>query len=510
MNVKKTLIVLLCVILCVVFVACDGVYTPGNTPSGTGGNTDNNGGDTGDDDISDDDLEEGVFSVKLITNEGQSLGPNPNLTKINAIWTNLSSNNGAYVSAAFDSMGRARVSGLDGDYAVTISSLPDGYAYNPNIYTATNDEPHLEIVLYELKTIADTECSGSNWGTDVCVIDGSGAYCAVLTAANFESGVRFRFEPRMQGEYSITSMIDVTSNKINPYLDFHYGNAGGFVNSTPATVQDGGGEENTYTKNFRFTITLEAKKVGNPYYFRIYATSLDKNVFPVKVYFILERDGEVTTVNKYKSDAVQPAHDFAASADVAFSDVSGTMQFFAYYKDGYEIDNNGLLDGKIVKLNPADGFYWIYDYERNDRGEAVYDSSGNLNLTEPLHRLYASLNYNQVSDQGFTGDDVKLGWIEGKNDTNQTVYYNYKSFVEAYKEASMKGVTNFDGNIEGSNIYPVTEELKLFMQRFSITNRYFNDGSGFGEFTVDNNGNSIPLYKSTESNQWLFACGYFD
>ena len=39
-----------------------------------------------------------------------------------------------------DSEGYAKIK-LDGDFNVILSKTPEGYTYNPNIYTASNDEP---------------------------------------------------------------------------------------------------------------------------------------------------------------------------------------------------------------------------------------------------------------------------------------------------------------------------------------------------------------------------------
>lgn len=480
--------------MCVVFVACDGVYTPGNLPSGsTGGNNGSNNGGNGGGSSSDDDWGEDAFTVQLINNKGEKIPSNPNYSNINAIWTNVASSNGAYVTAAFDKTGKASATGLDGDYSVTLSALPDGYTYNPNIYTATSDNPHIEIVLYELNSINDTGRQGTNWYDDVCEITEIGAYRVVLTADNFEDGVRFQYEPQYQGDYSIESMIDVTANKVNPYIDLHNGTVG-FVNPNPYETRDGGGEENTYTKNFKWTISLTDRYKGNCYNFRIYATTLDKNVFPVTVDFILDRDGEVTAVNKYQRTTVEATHDFEAAAADAFEGTAGKT--FTYYAD-YG-DNNGTLDGTYVEFNSEDGYYYITKERKWNISAESYEI---VSLETPL-RLYASLKRNEVSDQGFTGEQVSLGWIEGKlsdlddgtssgagddEDRNKTRYFNYSSFVKKYADYSQ------------NDLYPVTKELKIFMQRFSISQRYFNDGSGYAE----------AVYQSTESNQWLFACGYF-
>ena len=46
----------------------------------------------------------------------------------------------------------------------------------------------------------------------------------------------------------------------------------------------------------------------------------------------------------------------------------------------------------------------------------------------------------------------------------------------------------------------ITNELKEFLQKFSISQRLFFDGGGFVE--------STGVY-AIEEHQWLFACGYY-
>ena len=58
--------------------------------------------------------------------------------------------------------------------------------------------------------------------------------------------------------------------------------------------------------------------------------------------------------------------------------------------------------------------------------------------------------------------------------------------------------TNQDG------VYGVTAELKEFLQQYSTSQLLFMDGNGWVETNPD-----IQIY-STEEDQWLFACGYYE
>ncbi len=55
-------------------------------------------------------------------------------------------------------------------------------------------------------------------------------------------------------------------------------------------------------------------------------------------------------------------------------------------------------------------------------------------------------------------------------------------------------------NISVGGRAPVTEELKIFLQKLSESQRYFADGNGW----VEEGG-----YTAFEDSQWLFACGYY-
>lgn len=461
-KIERILFFIICISLVVFTCACNGTYINGNFTQKPSDNT--SGGSSGNSGSDDE-----VFTVLIEPDEEIT---QVEMSSIQVIWTNLESNNGAYYTSYCNAFGQAIMSGLDGEYRVTLNNLPENYTYNPNIYDVNNDNRDISIRLYKITTIVGG-ATGSDWFNDVCKISTTGVYRAVLTEDNFESGIRFKYEPTFAGDYSIESMIDITANKLNPYLDKHNGSSQ-FVNLTPEYVIDGGGEENTYTKNFRLEIQLTNNMIGNNFCFRIWAECRDKTVFPINVDFILERDGEYSgTGRNYESITVIPEHDFEAAEESAFADSVGTFTHISAFAG-----NNGLLDGNDVKFFEDDGYYYVV----NAKGEKY-------------KRLYAMLGKDFVfmetsSGRGLLDSGISLRWIESYDEIkHKKVYYNYYSFIHDYY-----GDYLYDGAY-----YPVTQELMLFLQRFSIANRYFNDGNSLAE----------EYYQSTESNQWLFACGYF-
>ena len=96
---------------------------------------------------------------------------------------------------------------------------------------------------------------------------------------------------------------------------------------------------------------------------------------------------------------------------------------------------------------------------------------------------------------------------------------NYKFFIESYASAQQMCMQVLGGAIECSKEYegllgyasivnsdgaaPVTRELMEFLQKYSVNQVLFMDGDGWAE-------TGEPPYESTEKDQWLFACGYYE
>ena len=125
----------------------------------------------------------------------------------------------SFHNAEIDAEGKASVTGLDGDYRVTLSKLPEGYAYNPNIYTATNDFRNVTIELYPL-----TQIKLRNTSLYKCIsVKTTGFYHIQIEEPGDE--IHFEFAPKKSGTYTVESMIDVTANDINPYANYYGANA---------------------------------------------------------------------------------------------------------------------------------------------------------------------------------------------------------------------------------------------------------------------------------------------
>ena len=196
-----------------------------------------------------------------------------------------------------------------------------------------------------------------------------------------------------------------------------------------------------------------------------------------------------------------------------------------YFNHYYDLDKGKTwqtpaetISGKVVLLesnyryNEKTGFYHKYDETKyTDDSENGYGFG------------YGPILYADISVATRTGilDDALIN-IEYRGNKALTVSNgteNYKLFVEGYNHAQSSSLTTYGGYIELDEAYtnlkgyhdiansdgavPVTEEVRQFLQKYSVNQVMFMDGDGWAE-TGD-----IP-YESAENSQWLFACGYYE
>lgn len=414
--------------------------------------------------------EEGEFKVRLLWQGREFTKDNyPRITSLQAQWTDKET--GEVYRANFNQSGVASTDRLDGDYSVTLVSLPTGFTYEPNSYSATNDFKEVSISLYQLTPIrlnsTPYEPPPVNGGY-YYTIDTIGAFRVELKSDTDK--IFFMYKPSQQGVYSFTTMVDVTADEINPILDVHKGNAQ-YINAAPDATQDGGGAENLYTKNVKWQYEIAANEVGGVFIFRLYSTSRNKDAYPLTVDFILDRDGDFT--NQYAtSEEVMVTEDFDSVPPEVISPV-GTFVFCA--DRGRDTTNKEApktpLDMRQVKLN-EDGYY--YYYENGEWGS----------------RLYAKIDApTQISNEAFLGTHMaaSLTYVYNKKDTTPRNYYY---FVQTYA-----------AHCNSQGCYPVNEEIRLFLQRYALAQRYFFDGFGWAETSAG--------YNSDEDSMWMYACGYY-
>ena len=442
-------------------------YTP---PSNSGGETDvtkpgddNPGGNP--DDTADD-----PFTVSLVYGGLPFIPDEP----VSAYWYEQMS--GDVYSAPFGEDGIAVKSGIAGEFRVTLSALPVKkdiygrrieYTYDPNEYSATTSKKEVKITLYAL---SPTSGSGSDKYTNSIRIGLDSGNIAAFRATVQYSGqtIFFRYAPTEAGVYAVRTLVDVTANVINPLLDVYYGSVG-WVSDEPVETVDGGGVENTFTKNLKWEMAIGEEFLGNGFIFGIRAVGLNANAFPIDIDFVLDKDREFDG-EKSEYVEVQPQEEFRQAGKE-----SGTFRYAA------SLMPNNELNEKLFRLwskeDGGDGYYHFF--------EETYDEiTGETKITYGA-TLYAKINKDCAIIETETGTgfmDSRMNRRFGGKD--------YNLFISQYASY-----------VNGDGAYPVTEELKEFLQGFSNSQSLFNDGDGIAEKWYG--------YNSSETNQWLFACGYY-
>jgi len=430
----------------------------------------------------------------------------------------------SYNTVTLGKDGKAECYGLDGDYSVTLINLPSNYTYNPNIYSVNNDSRD---VVIELMTI--TPAFGD--GTDVykCImLSGPGVYRAKITRDGQE--IFYEFEPTRAGTYYIESLMDISAGMYNPIVDIY---AGSFAYKVREKRVDGGGASQGYTTNFKHVVEIDESFIGNVYTFAVLLEGKDAT-YPTNVDFAITYEGGYNydwTVSGFvypdfiPNDSSYPTwHSryttYLASDRAKYGDAN-------YNIASVRIDNKNVFDQQYFKLSPDDGYYHVFDLERY----AAYGGWGPI--------LYANISIpTEFIDSAFN----QIEYAGNKALTVSGGTENYKLFIEGYSRLVQSdssyfclsncacvpangGMCAIEDNCQkctddcrhiynkyrGQRGYadiaiegrcPVTEELKEFLQKYSVNQKLFSDGNGWAE-------QHVPRYDAYEDSQWLFACGYY-
>lgn len=499
----------LLLVICLIFTSC-GEYVPAIL----GGTNITDEGGSSDDPIND----ENAFTVCLSYN-GELYIP---LTEIEVRWQDGVS----YHSAKIGEDGFARVSGLDGEYKVTLSNVPEGYAYDPNAYVATNDKRNIVIEIY--RTI---EATGTGTGLYSCLnVSATGPYVVDIQSEKTE--VFFEFSPSKSGTYSVVSWTDATENEFNPICNYYGANR--FFKTFQYAV-DGGGAESSYTKNFKLEVEIADEMISDggqvTFTFSIKATSKNGKL-PAKIYFAIMLDGEFSlSLSNPKimvpQAELEPQREYGDEYTFVGAEIRKTVNG----------NTANIFDGSMYKLWPksegGDDYYHLYDPEAYPESHG-YGPILYAFITRPCRFIDSALNTVELAGN-------KMLTVSAGTE-------NYKLFIEGFNALLVDPpgdngpyfcVTNCpcrnDSDCPGAclescekchpdcrpcpeegmhhkgyadycnsdGVYGVTQELKDFLQKLCVTQLLYFDGSGFVETHP-----TIPIYAG-EDDQWLFACGYY-
>ena len=439
-------------------------------------------------------------------------------------------------SAPIGQDGVARVGGLDGDYRVRLTDIPAGYTYNPNAYTATNDNRNIKIELYRIVT---TRGHGDQLYNAI-EIKNTGLYCVELTSPTHE--IFFEFAPPKSGTYSMESWMDTIDNKVNPQAKYYGANR--FFKQYQYTA-DGGGAEGTYTKNFKLDVQIADEMISDggqvTFSFSVLSTSTD-GVYPIQVYFAITLDGEFS-LNHTNAQLMFPTDEHLERAE----EYDSSKYEFVGAEFAQTVGSNSanVFDGDNYKLWPlsegGDNYYHLFDEEKypetHGYGPILYayvssacrfmdtpfttvEMRGNKALTvskgtENYKLFIEGFGGLVVDPPGDNGpyfcvtncpcrennqcESAKLGFANGAcSDACEECHVDCRRCpTEAFGMAGYGDYCNSDG------VTAVTEELKQFLQKYSVNQLLFFDGNGFVETNP-----AVSVY-AAEEDQWLFACGYY-
>ncbi len=449
--------------------------------------------------------------------------------------------------AQVDDHGVARIDGLDGDYHVTLSGVPNEYVYDPNSHMATNDERSIIVGLHTVNRL-------TGLGTDL--YDGCyqfsklGVYSVELESA--DDVLYFQYAPQGSGTYTIESWADTNADNINPYIKVYGGSSE--YKYYLKDINDGG-PEGSYTINFIHTVQMADEHIGATgqavYTFALMADAKNGK-YPITVTFAVKRNGGFELdYDGRETEMAVPTFDFSTFAPEAhiygsdytltypeYQSTEGTKTVYAFDESRFKLWKKEL---------GGDGFYHLYDEER------YADASTNNPGYGPI--LYANIaTPTRFIDTAFTLIEYEAGSNPLKiiNKALTISGINYKHFIEGYEFLSTYGniadigsyycvngcpchttadKTNWAcppsctkclsscrrcpeeligkkgygdiASIEGlGGRVPVTEELREFLYDYAVKQQFFYDGIGSLE-------KSSPAYRSLGKSDWLFACCYY-
>lgn len=477
-----------------------GHYSDGNGNNGNGDDPGNHPSKPGEGD--EEELEVLTFTVTLTLNGATYT----NTEGLKAIWSNRY---GMYDAEFVD--GVATIKGLDGEYHVTLSGLPDDgtdYTYDRSGIYANNIKRDVEVELLKILT-PTPNFNGwygmSELGTYRATVNGrSSAKPSTITGSSTGGLIVYYFMPMEPGWYTITSWVDTTENKVNPKLHRFNGQVGGGFAYYDTTI-DGGGASGTYTKNFKLEYKIFDEEVGNAQIFAIAADSTKG--YPVNVEFTIKYEGEY--YNPYQGEPVYANGPYRM---VPNSDpiISGKTWRYVYWDNRTGTANTGapvyLLDESRVKLNREDGFYYLYDEElyaeNNGYGPLLF-----AKLTRDCE-VFWTMDMGVRIDGGFNWNGANGGLVSCVID-GKDYSYMISTLTDELGNRTI-GYASYCNTTYG--VHPVNEEIQEFLMGYAHRERFFDDGNGWAELPLqpgDEPSKDNVVLNSGEESKWLFACGYF-
>ncbi len=464
-NIMKKLIALLLLLSTLLITACDGVYHEGEAPGGNEGEGEGStpGGGTETEDPF-------TVYVRWFNPTYKEYEPYVQDEPLTVQWTNGYD----YYTATLGEDSKAQVTGLDGDYNVTLQGLDTTYAYNSNAYIATNYEKDVVIDVYTVRPVSTR--GGKGGGLYNCIgLSELAVYSASIKSST--STIYFEFEPKVAGTYSVESWVDVTASEYNPYIDVYTGT---FAAKYLSHTLDDGGISSGFTQNFRYVVEISDDMIGNVFTFAVRCASKN-DLYPANVNFAIQLDGGFTGQN-YEKQLITPDEELADTYDYLRG--LGAMEYsefasFAHSITGYDSTSyGGLFDlhmlPKTYELLSSITFpTWN---AQNLRFEIDGASVNHKTLYELM----------QLSSRYFAVD----AYVEA--------YENGGAAFDALNENYAKGMIYYLVKCRFNNSGTITYADSSYSVNVSGTNRRVFDGSKFKYWAKADGGDGFYHYYDEE------------
>ena len=532
-KLKKPISVLILLVMLLSLFSCEEyIYATGGGSGGGGSGESEGGGGTQQPELNNDPTDDFTVTVKV---NGQSYSPRMD---IDVYW-----NDGQSVHVApLNKQGVARIDGLDGDYRVTLSAVPNEYTYDPNTHIATNDDRNIELNLYPLNIL-----TGGGTGIYDCYkFSYTGVYSAVIEKPG--DAIFFEYAPREEGVYTIESWIDTTEDSVNPYVDVYLGSTQ--YKQYEKTTNDGG-PEGSYTINFVHQVQIVSEQISGGgqavYTFAVKAES-KYNKYPITVTFAVKLNDEIKPTPLRPSESYGmaiPTFDFS-DYDVNDHEYGSgyTVKYPQYAFPGQA--GTYVFDQKLVKLwekkDGGDGFYHMYDEEKyadnggfgpilyanitsvcrfidapfstiEYRGDEVINNAlsvGNLNYKQFIEGYDKLATYGNINGGSYYCVSVCPCHNQSQSTKNWACDEECTTCLDDCRRcpAELIGKKGYASYANSDGVVPVTEELKEFLYAYANSPRaqLFRDGAGY----IDGADWGGVRYQAPTGSEWLFACLYYE
>lgn len=404
---------------------------------------------------------------------------NPGDEKVEVVWHGETTDTIVEVG----SNGEANAGVLDGDYDIYLIGLPEKYSYNPNIYRATGNSRHIDIIIVDI-TKPEKGDGGVNAKPEAMAIYRSGG-CYVINyygtyRVTCQKGQYFYFEyqPTSSGRYLVQSWANIYEDEVNPTVEIYTGTVGFKMYSETRDV-GGPALDGGFSKNFSYEINLSAESVGSCFTFGVSAVS-KTGQYPVSVDFAITYEGP------YDSGS-QIVKVIEATEVRGLPKARDSKEKFNYADLGTKFFNgsNYAYDGDT-------GLYRVYDPVKyaSTNGFGPYLCCM-IRKTIPCYSTTTLFDANRVGELGL--NFLRLQVLDP--DYPSHIVHDYEDFIRI----SYADKCNSDG------VCYVTEELKQFLQTFAKNYTLWTDGVCPTEGTPEDKG-----YGANQDDLWLFACGFYE